>query len=354
MSNRKIDIIIPAYNAHGTINRTLASIASQAIIDDLRVIIVNDASEKDYSEFIKYYSKFFSVEEIKCSENGGPGVARQLGIDHSSNPYITFIDADDTFAGAFALRQLRFQLESNPALCMVSSTFWEEQLYPDGIHRYHQHVNDMVWMFGKMYKRAFIEGMNIRFNKSRANEDNGFNTLIKLCGNENAKVGFCQDVTYYWHINENSITRINNCEYSYNQSFPGYTDNMIYAITEAKKRAPFNGYIKLFSIEVMCNLYEYYIETLARDKRFAEQNLQACVKFYNEIYKDIEKDITDEIFSEVYNKIMQNVYMGNRMKGIIPAIGIKEFMSQISSYEYEHTDESVLKPLPKSETLMSC
>lgn len=347
MKSEKLDIIIPAYKAQNTIYRTLASIAMQAIIDDIEVTIVNDCDGSDYQDYINYYSKFFKIKEIKMPENGGPGVARQYGYDHTSNPYVTFIDADDTFAGAFVLRELRKQLMDNKKSCMISGIFCEEQEYPDGTFRYMPHQQDMVWMFGKMYKRAFLDRHNIRFNKTRANEDNGFNTLIRLCANENEQISFSSDVIYFWHINENSITRINNCEYSYNQSFPGYTDNMIYAITEAKKRNPFNGYIKLFSIEVMCNLYEYYIETVARDKRFVEQNFEACRKFYHEIYRHIESEITDEIFSQVYNNIMENAYRGKKLVGIIPCTGIKEFMKELKEKDSSYIEQPKLEMLPK-------
>jgi len=344
---KKLDIIIPAYNAHSTIYRTLASILIQTIKDDIHVCIVNDCSEKDYSEFVDYYSKYYSIEEVRLDENGGPGVARQYGIDKTESPFFTCIDADDTFAGPFVLREVLRQLESDPKSCMISSVFVEEQEHPTDGFKYLPHQQDMVWMFGKIYRRRFIEQHDIRFNSSRANEDNGFNTLIRLCANENEQIKFSGEVSYNWHINLNSITRINNCEYSYNQSFPGYTDNMIYAITEAKKRNPFNGYIKLFSIEVMCNLYEYYIETVARDKRFVEQNFEACRKFYHHIYKQIEPDITDEILSQVYNNIMRNVYMGNKMQGIIPCMGIKEFFKEIKELEKDYKPESILKPISK-------
>lgn len=341
----KIDIIIPAYNAHHTINRTLSSIALQNICEDLEVIIVNDCSERDYSEFTKWYSKFFKIREVHMKENGGPGAARQCGIDNSTNPLLIFIDADDSFAGAFVLKELRRHMESDPRNIMAVGMFVEEQELPNGINMYLPHAQDLVWMFGKLYKRDFLNKYNIRFNESRANEDNGFNKLIQLCTSENEKILFTEEIIYYWHINENSITRINNCEYSYNQSFPGYTDNMIYAITEAMKRNPFNGYIKLFSVEVMCNLYEYYIETVARDPRFVDQNFDACKRFYHKVYKKIEPDITDEILSQVYNNIMRNVYMGDKMQGIIPCMGIKEFIAKCKENE-EYTDIE-LKPLDR-------
>lgn len=342
-----VDIIIPAYNAHKTINRTLASIAMQSIIDEIQVIIVNDASERDYSEFVKMYSKFFKIREVKMHKNGGPGVARQVGVDNSDSPFITFIDADDTFAGAFVLRELRKKLLDDSTAVFVSSIFAEEQVAPNGDNMYIPHAQDMVWVFGKMYRRDFLDRYSIRFNHSRANEDNGFNKLIQLCSSDMERVIFSDDVTYFWHINENSITRTNNCEYGYHQSFPGYTDNMIYAITEAKRRHPFNGYINMFTLEVMVNLYEYYIEAIARDPRWLDENFDACKRFYHKCYKKIESDITPEVFAQVYNNIMRNAYMGNKLQGIIPSMSVHEFLDKLRADE-NYTDVTLV-PIPVGE-----
>jgi hypothetical protein len=81
------------------------------------------------------------------------------------------------------------------------------------------HEYDQIWMFGKMYRRSFIDKYNIRFHPtSRANEDNGFNTIIRLCSNENEQINFIPDHVYYWHENLKSITRNNDCQYTYGSS----------------------------------------------------------------------------------------------------------------------------------------
>ena len=49
-----IDVIIPAYNAHKTIERTLYSIAYQRNSEDFSVYIINDNSAKDYSKEIDF------------------------------------------------------------------------------------------------------------------------------------------------------------------------------------------------------------------------------------------------------------------------------------------------------------
>ena len=319
----RIDVIIPAYNAHDTIFRTLCSIGQQTLREDLDVTIVNDCSEMDYSEFVKSFSPYFSIKEICLAENSGPGRARQAGMDSTKNPLITFIDADDTFSSAFSLELLRAELLKDHIFKVCAEGFLEE--HDD--FRFVMHRNDFVWVFGKLYRRDFLEKYNIRFNDTRANEDNGFNSLIKLCTSEREQIKFISDTVYYWHMREDSITRINDCEYSYNQSFTGYTDNMIYAIREARAKKPENEYIKRFAAECMCNLYEYWIETCARDRRFAEQNMESCKKFYNEVFKDMEGEISEENFSLIYSEIMRNASLGGRLTGIIPEMSINEFMN---------------------------
>ena len=61
---KQIDIIIPAYNAHNTIEQTLRSIASQTISNLCRVTIVNDCSNENYSEIINKFIKLLDIREI--------------------------------------------------------------------------------------------------------------------------------------------------------------------------------------------------------------------------------------------------------------------------------------------------
>ena len=105
--NNQIDIIIPAFNAQATLSRALASIFMQTIKDDLHVIIVDDATPNNGKEDYENISKQFvdlglDVKVISLDVNGGPGIARQKGIEAGSNQFFTCMDADDTFAGALA------------------------------------------------------------------------------------------------------------------------------------------------------------------------------------------------------------------------------------------------------------
>lgn len=339
--NNKIDIIIPAYNVEEDIAfRCLSSIACQTVLQDLEVTIVDDASDEKYIEiYEKVANKFrdhFKINILRYEVNGGPGVARQYGIEHTNNGYMTFIDIDDTFNGAFALQALRNAIELNNGIYIMSVGVFDEvheKFIPEGQGPILMpHEQDMVWMFGKMYRRSFIDKYNIKFHEtSRANEDNGFNTLIRLCTNEYEQINFIPAHVYYWHESENSITRANDCQYSYGgsirDSFYGYVENMIYAVKEAKKRNPYNGFITMWAVSCMLNIYEYYIEGYARAREHADNNFQWCKRYYNEVYKNIEEDISDEMLAQHYNDVMRNAYMGDKLNGIIPHMSIYEFLN---------------------------
>lgn len=340
--NNKIDVIIPAYNVPDNILfRCLASIACQDIVSDLEVTIVDDAStEQNYEAVVKNFEPVLKINVLRYEVNGGPGVARQYGIDHTHNGYMTFIDADDTFNGAYALRALRNGIEMNNGLYQMCVGVFDE------IHEYsipeHEapilmaHEQDMVWMFGKLYRRSYIDKYKIRFHEtSRANEDNGFNTICRLCSNEQEQINFIPAHVYYWHENINSITRANDCQYSFGSSerdsFYGYVENMIYAIKEAKKRNPFNGMVTMWAVSCMLNIYEYYIECVNRAPEHAEKNFEWCKRYYDEVYEALEENISDEILAQHYNEVMRNAYMGDKLNGIIPCMGIFEFLDKLKN-----------------------
>lgn len=333
MRKNRIDVIIPAYKAHGTILRTLSSIAEQTILPDVDVTIVNDCCpEGDYSEFVNLFSPYMSIKEIMLPENGGPGVARQYGIDNTEDEFFTCMDADDTLCGAIALEILREGISVDQVVKCCSAAFMQ---LGDTLQHLVPHANDMVWMFGKLYRREFINQYKIRFNETRANEDTGFNTIVKLlCDNPMEQVRYITECVYYWHNKENSITRINDGQYAYDQCLCGWIDNMIYAVEHVRKFKPFSGATIQWTVSCMLQLYYYYIETVARKPVFEKQNWEYIKKFYHQCYKRIENDISDEVLSAMFSQISQDKWGSGTMIGIIPHIGVHEFLDKLKTEEY--------------------
>ena len=300
---KKISILIPCYKAHKHLPRMLASIMTQTILNDLEVVVCNDADVLDYQKVIKPFLAFMDIKEVVLPKNGGCGVARQAGIDATSTPYFMCIDADDVLSNPYAIEKMLIPLESNPNIAMVSTSFYEER---DRKFDFLHHNEDMVWMFGKLYRRSFINKYNIRFNETRSNEDAGFNAKVKLVANDDEQICFMDEPAYYWCVNPNSITRVNNYEYTYHQSFEGYVLNMVDAIYHTRSVQPFNKDVDIFAIQTMAFLYVYFLETKSRDPRFIEQNFQWCQKYYTMVFEDIIKRIPQKHILDILNKSVIN------------------------------------------------
>ena len=100
MSEYKVSIIMPVYNAEEYLRNSLDSIVNQSIgIDNLEVIVVNDASTDSSKAIIDEFSKNYpSFKPIHLSENtGGPFGPRNIALKHVTSDYVMFLDADDTY-----------------------------------------------------------------------------------------------------------------------------------------------------------------------------------------------------------------------------------------------------------------
>lgn len=325
----KIDIIVPCFNTRFSMLRLLSSIASQTILPDLTVTLVNDAGQETYEDFVSMFKPYMEIQELTLEKNAGPGGARAYGYLNTNNPLVTWIDADDTFANAFSLEILRRNLLSEPGYHCCWSTFIEEN--QEGV--FIPHPQDTIWMFGKLYTRAWLDRWDIKFDTvgvdMYGNEDNSFNMAVKLLSSPEQKIKFIQDTTYFWHKTDTSITRRDNCDYSFNRSFTGYAKNLAHAINFAEKKNPFSSSIMYMKVETMMNLYVYYIEAVARRSELTQQNWDNCKYFYLHTYREIKDKISDEILREVYNNCMRNAYMGNRLQQIVPSISVYDFFDKL-------------------------
>lgn len=301
--NKEIAIIIPAYNAHDTIERLLFSILNQSVKDICRVYLIDDYSEKDYFYLI---DKFPWLDMVICrlDENGGPGIARNKGLElviEDNIPYIVFADADDCFFGYTSIEILYKEILKNNNDFVISKfyndidgkiTSWIEVLDCD------------VWLFGKIYKTNIIKENNIHFMLIPENEDVAFNLWYFLCSKKTSSI---LENTYCWLYNKNSITRRNDGAYAAYCGI-GLIKNLISTYKEifANENIPKE---KILS-SIINRFIRSYLNYKKNRKKYSKQdhdnNLNALKLFYNEIYLPNEKDFTNDLFDIEWNYLLQD------------------------------------------------
>ncbi len=256
MTDFTIDVIIPCYNAHKTLPRALASVAMQTIADRVTVTLVDDCSpDGGYEDIVKQFEGLLKIETITLLENGGPGVARQEGVNETDGDFICFMDADDTLCSSFALYQMARTMIEND-MDVVSGQFIEE--LENG--NFFVHPKNLIWVFGKLYRRSFLDRFLIRFNETRCNEDTGFNALINAL---TKRIEHIPQTVYMWHFAENTITRNNKGEYTFAHGHRGYIENMIWAAKEIDRRGLNREIYRRHVVTVLCRLYFMHEDVLA-------------------------------------------------------------------------------------------
>lgn len=93
MSEPRISVIIPAYNAAGWVARAIESALVQTRPPH-EVIVVDDGSSDDTADVA---SAFGPRIQVVRQSNGGPASARNTGIHASTGDWIALLDADDTW-----------------------------------------------------------------------------------------------------------------------------------------------------------------------------------------------------------------------------------------------------------------
>lgn len=90
----ELSIIVPVYNCAGYIERTVDRLLTQSVAD-YEIILVDDGSTDGSAALCDNLAARHAAVKCLHIENGGPGNARNRGIEQATGRYIAFCDADD-------------------------------------------------------------------------------------------------------------------------------------------------------------------------------------------------------------------------------------------------------------------
>ena len=203
-----LDIVITHYDEPWEVcKRLFQTLDAQRGVDwsEIRVSIVNDGDL-----FIDAWHLFDMNYEVHqySIEHKGVSAARNKGIELTWRPWIMFCDCDDCFSNVYALADIMSVIKSPDAerYDMMWTKVWQEK--PDGQVCEIPDKRIMVFIHGKIYRRAFLEHEEIRFDESMTfNEDSLFNATI-MSRIPNTRIGAITTAFpgYVWINREGSVT----------------------------------------------------------------------------------------------------------------------------------------------------
>ena len=87
----KVSVIVPVYNVEPYLRACMDSIVRQTL-KDIEIICINDGSTDGSLAILKEFAELDKRITIVDKENGGYGMAMNIGLDRATGEYIQFLD----------------------------------------------------------------------------------------------------------------------------------------------------------------------------------------------------------------------------------------------------------------------
>ena len=319
-----IDFIIPHYNNVDGLRNTINSTCYKSF-PNLHVIVVDDCSTN--CDITKLEKEYPGVRFIRMEQNGGPGAARQKGIDCSSSPYLMFLDAGDKVSSRFAMSTaLKTVAAQNDAY--IYSFSWYN---PESKKHF---VNDMWSMHGSIFQREFLELYNISFdiskNASYCGEDLCFMQQCYLNLNANYEQErmmhkFTNKMTLITYVPDTtSITHTN----LYAKAIKGIVYNFKTIVAKAKQNGIDPHKVQDHVTRFFIQLYHDYLRCAKNAPELLEYNMEFIRDYYYNVYRQYEK--LNEISLNHYYQQMMPLLL-KQTSTIYPRVNINRFIGEIKN-----------------------
>ena len=189
----KVSVIVPVYNVEPYLRECMESLVRQTL-KDIEIICVNDGSTDGSPAILKEYAARDSRIVLVDKENGGYGLAMNIGLDRAAGEYVGIVEPDD-FAALTMYEDLYNAAKEND-LDLVKADF--KRFYTEGdretyirtrlsredadygiVFKPAEKPDCFVWVMNTwsgIYRLSFLREKGIRHNETpgAAFQDNGF------------------------------------------------------------------------------------------------------------------------------------------------------------------------------------
>lgn len=311
----KVSIIVPVYNVEKYLKKAIESALNQSY-KNLQIILVNDGSTDKSGEICDKYKEKDTRVEVIHKENGGLSDARNAGLDIATGEYIMFLDSDDFFTPN-SVEIMYKEIEEKKADFIIGNYIntdpngkkWENSIFDENIYDnfklsitdYEKSffiMNSGVW--NKIFRKEFIDRLNLRFIKGLPAEDAIFTTY---CFVNTDKVYYQKEVIYNYRQNYSARTISTNCTKQY---FEGINKAYKYIYNNFIESNNLGFYRYFYAKNVSYLLCKLIDSKLIEDKE--KIDIFNEMKWFFDLKNTLKASLVDERLEVVVNNIKEKKY----------------------------------------------
>ncbi len=185
----KLSVIVPAYNAQGTIAQTLKALLDQDYSEKFEIIVVDDGSADQTADLIRS----FATVRYAHQPNAGPACARNHGARLAQGEILVFTDSDCVPHKDWLSQLMQGFVEKDVAVVMGSYGIANSEnllaycIYKEILFRHEHLLSDFPKAFGSYnfcVKRSVFEqvgGFDVSY-RNASGEDNDLSYKIISAG----------------------------------------------------------------------------------------------------------------------------------------------------------------------------
>lgn len=211
----KFSIIVAVYNIEKYINQCVESIINQTY-SNIEIILVNDGSTDNSLHILQEWEKKDERIKIVNKINGGLSSARNEGLKIATGEYIAYIDGDDwisplmfeklsdsiiQFCQPEIVTYSYIEYYSNDLQYIKSYNINDDTIYQGNL--FFENSSFKVQAWSKIYKKSFLNKMDLMFLNNRLHEDISYTIPLVLCAN--SVVNISEPLYYYRQNRSGSI-----------------------------------------------------------------------------------------------------------------------------------------------------
>jgi CDP-glycerol glycerophosphotransferase len=208
VTNPRISVVVAFFNNSGDLGDCLDSIAAQTFAD-LEVIMVDDASTDGSAEIARARAAADPRFTLLQPEHGGPGGARNRGVERARGEYLAFVDGDDVLpANAYELLLHTLERSGSDFVSGAVNRVGPRGFAPSALHaralkgrQTGTHVTRTprllydVSVWNKLFRRSFWDTHRLCYPEGVVWEDLRLMTKAHVLARA---VDVIPDIVYYW------------------------------------------------------------------------------------------------------------------------------------------------------------
>lgn len=294
-----VSVIVPVYNNEAYVEKCIRSIMEQSY-QNLEILVINDGSKDHSFEILTKLAEEDTRIKLFDQENAGVAAARNMGLEHATGEYVTFIDGDD-YVGRNYISNLCEKAESQAlemVICGLKFVDEKESILRTVIPGKYKRFEHEEWTFrisavcSHFYRRELWEKHQIRFFSGERGEDMPISLFFSaVCD----KINVVQTAGYNYV--QHSSSAMHNFKGLNHYSLPYHAIEQTLKKVQEIGIANSTEFYELFVMRIFCTCFFDLARGASREKM--KELTDYMVRILNEYFPKYYKNTKASLFSKL-------------------------------------------------------